>query len=292
MNNLSDQQSVKSQPLISVLMTAFNREQYIDEAIQSVINSSYSNWELIIVDDCSSDKTVQIATSYADLDNRIQLYCNKINLGDYPNRNYAATLAKGKYIKYLDSDDKLYPWSIKYCVNEMEKFPDVGMGILLLNSHTYNGSLYLNKHETQKMNWLQRPILSIGPTGAIYNREIFNKTGGFQVKYKVASDAYFHNIMASFAPIILLPKDFFYYRIHEGQEMNKTDEYLIQNYLYRRDLIFNKKLCLSDWDYKKVKLNFFKIYLRKLISSVFTLKTMEVKKLMQLFLTKKHEEIN
>ena len=75
------------------------------EAIESVLASSYSNFELIIVDDGSSDSTVSIARKYEVEDNRVKLYVNKKNLGDYPNRNYAATLAKGHYLKYLDSDD-------------------------------------------------------------------------------------------------------------------------------------------------------------------------------------------
>ena len=88
------------QALVSVLMTSFNRDKYIAEAIDSVLASTYQNWELIIVDDCSKDKTVEIAKSYEAKDNRIKVYVNKKNLGDYPNRNKAASYAKGKYIKY------------------------------------------------------------------------------------------------------------------------------------------------------------------------------------------------
>ncbi|MBN8834489.1 MAG: glycosyltransferase family 2 protein [Sphingobacteriales bacterium] len=77
-------------PLVSVLMTAYNRQPFIAEAIESVIASTYQNWELIIVDDCSNDDTVSIAKSYLLKDNRIQVFENKKNLGDYPNRNLVA----------------------------------------------------------------------------------------------------------------------------------------------------------------------------------------------------------
>ena len=90
-------------PLVSVLMTAYNREKYIAEAIESVLASTYSNLELIIVDDCSKDNTLQIATNYQAKDDRIKVYKNEKNLGDYPNRNKAASYAKGKYLKYVDS---------------------------------------------------------------------------------------------------------------------------------------------------------------------------------------------
>src|ERR1700748_2916719 len=95
-------------PLVSVLMTAYNREKYIEEAIESVLASSYTNLELIIVDDCSKDNTVEIARSYEARDPRVKVFINEKNLGDYPNRNRAASLAKGEYIKYVDSDDVMF----------------------------------------------------------------------------------------------------------------------------------------------------------------------------------------
>ena len=60
------------------------------------------------------------------------MYVNEKNLDQFPNRNKAAGYAKGKYIKYLDSDDKIYDWGLAYCVEMMEKYPDAGMGILKL----------------------------------------------------------------------------------------------------------------------------------------------------------------
>src|SRR3954447_2239406 len=103
-------------PLVSILMTAFNREKYIGEAIQSVLDSSYTNLELIIVDDNSTDRTVEIARSYQKKDVRIKVFINERQLGDYPNRNKAASYATGKYIKYVDSDDYIYPRGLEMMV--------------------------------------------------------------------------------------------------------------------------------------------------------------------------------
>src|SRR5690349_18425307 len=110
-------------PLVSVLMTSYNREKYIAEAIESVLASSYKNFELIIVDDCSRDKTVAIAKEYAAKDGRVKVFVNEKNLGDYPNRNQAASYAKGKYIKFLDADDLIYHYGLDVMVNYMERFP-------------------------------------------------------------------------------------------------------------------------------------------------------------------------
>ena len=119
-------------PLVSVLMTSYNREKYIGEAIESVLNSSYRHFELIIVDDGSKDRTMEIARQYAEKDQRVKVYRNERNLGDYPNRNKAASYATGKYLKYVDADDLIYPWGLELLVQMMEKFPNAGWGLCSL----------------------------------------------------------------------------------------------------------------------------------------------------------------
>ncbi len=96
-------------PLVSVLMTAYNREQYVGEEIESVLSSTYRDFELIVADDCSTDSTVDIVRQYARSDDRITLIVSETNLGDYPNRNRVASHAKGEYLKYVDSDHVIYP---------------------------------------------------------------------------------------------------------------------------------------------------------------------------------------
>src|SRR5258706_13206257 len=113
---------MSTSPLVSVLMTAFNREKYIADAIESVLASSYENFELIIVDDASSDNTVAIASQFAEKDKRIRIYVNEKNVGDYPNRNKAAGYAQGKYINYVDADDKLYYYGLEVMVRFTELF--------------------------------------------------------------------------------------------------------------------------------------------------------------------------
>src|SRR5688572_8660952 len=118
-----------NQPLVSVLMTAYNRENYITEAIESVLSSYYSNFELIISDDCSTDRTVEIAKRYAAKNSKIKVYQNEKNVGDYNNRNKAASYAEGKYLKYLDSDDIMYPHCLSVMITSMEQFPAAGFGL-------------------------------------------------------------------------------------------------------------------------------------------------------------------
>lgn len=90
--------------LVSIIMPSYNTAQYISESIDSVINQSYTNWELIIVDDCSSDNTDEVIKPYLS-DKRIRYLKNEKNSGAAVSRNYALREAKGKWIAFLDSDD-------------------------------------------------------------------------------------------------------------------------------------------------------------------------------------------
>lgn len=96
-------------PTISICMAAYNSEKSIDAAINSVINQSYKNWELIIVDDCSTDKTYAIISEYQKRDSRIKVFKNIHNIGSSGSRNRALDEAKGRFISFLDSDDELFP---------------------------------------------------------------------------------------------------------------------------------------------------------------------------------------
>lgn len=89
--------------LVSIIMPSFNAEKYIKASIESVLNQTYPFWELLIVDDCSTDKTVDIIKSFKD--DRIKFFQNETNSGAAISRNYALREAKGKWIAFLDADD-------------------------------------------------------------------------------------------------------------------------------------------------------------------------------------------
>ena len=100
---------MEQKPLVSVIMPAYNAEKYIEEAISSVIDQSISEWELLVLDDCSSDRTCQIVEKFCNTDKRVKLIRNKKNLGVAKTRNVGLDLCKGEYIAFLDSDDVWYP---------------------------------------------------------------------------------------------------------------------------------------------------------------------------------------
>jgi len=116
-------------PLVSVLLTAYNRERYIAASIESVLAQSCGDFELIIADDRSSDGTLSIAREYARRDSRVRVHANERNLGDYGNRNYAASLASGQFLKFHDSDDIMYPHCLEVMVRYLSAAPSAAFAL-------------------------------------------------------------------------------------------------------------------------------------------------------------------
>lgn len=271
---------IATEPLVSVLMTAYNREKYIAEAIESILESSYTNFELIIVDDCSKDTTVEIAKKYAFIDNRVKVYVNEKNLGDYPNRNKAASYAKGQFIMYVDSDDRILKDGIEKCVNAMISFPNSNFGIYSLNekSEPYE----LDSADALQRHFFKTPFLIIGPGGTIIRRNFFEEIKGYPEKYGPANDMYFNLKVCSYTNIIMLPFEFIYYRRHEGQEINNSYNYLINNYIYLRDSLEQLPLQLEkaelEWIEKKNKRRFFVNIVKYFLQTKSIARTREVLK--------------
>ena len=103
--------------LASVIMPSWNTAGFIAESIRSVIDQTYTKWELIIVDDCSTDNTDEVVASFHD--DRIRYFKNEKNMGAALTRNRALREARGEWIAFLDSDDL---WKPKKLENQLSKF--------------------------------------------------------------------------------------------------------------------------------------------------------------------------
>lgn len=113
------------EPKISVIMTAYNSSKHIDEAILSILNQTFKEFELIVVNDCSTDNTAEIVSGYSQKDSRIILLNNPVNLQPALSRNKAINIAKGEYVAILDSDDVALPNRFKEQYYYLEKNPDI-----------------------------------------------------------------------------------------------------------------------------------------------------------------------
>lgn len=105
--------------LVSVIMPSWNTSNFIAESIQSVIDQTYENWELIIVDDCSTDNTDEVVAKFTD--KRIRYFKNEKNSGAALSRNRALREARGEWIAFLDSDDLWNPDKLEHQINFMNE---------------------------------------------------------------------------------------------------------------------------------------------------------------------------
>lgn len=239
-------------PLVSILVTVYNRELYLRETLQSILDSTYDYFEVVVVDDYSTDKSVDIAREFANLDQRVTVHQNYKNLGDYPNRMKAASLAQGRYLKYVDSDDLIYPHSLAIMVESMERFPEAALG--LCHSMPEDESPYpwqLSPEQAYRKQFLGRGCLNCGPSGAIIRRDAFQSIGGFQAHWKVISDTNLWYRMAARWPIVLLPPGLVWWRRHEQQEFTSNDNpsvYLDKGYKLDKQALTDSGCPLGDQD--------------------------------------------
>ena len=95
--------------LVSIITPSYNSSRFISQTIESILSQTYSNWELLITDDCSTDNTRKIVESYQQKDPRIRFFQLKENSGPGIARNHSIEMAKGRFIAFCDSDDRWYP---------------------------------------------------------------------------------------------------------------------------------------------------------------------------------------
>ena len=230
-------------PLISILMTVYNREDHIDEAIQSALASSYKNFELIIVDDCSKDNSVAIAKNYVALDERVKLFVNEQNLGDYQNRNRAASLAKGKYIKYLDADDVIYYYGLEVMLRFTEQFPEAGFGLGCYPEDDRPFPVLLTPKQIYLESFGRQNHFDRAPGSGLIKREVFNQLGGFSGKRMIGDYEFWFKI-SRYHSMVKLPLDLYWNRLHEGQESRST--YARENYDRLRKEVLEENLNHPD----------------------------------------------
>jgi len=226
-----------SQPLVSVLMTAYNREKYIAEAIESVLASTYTYFELIIVDDGSKDKTVEIAKLYEQKDSRVKVYVNEKNLGDYPNRNKAASYAMGKYIKYLDSDDIMYPYTLQIIVDYMEKFPEAGFGLAAVHdSKPY--PIVVPPKQAYLEHFYSWGHFDRSPGSSIIRKDCFDDVGGFSEE-RFVGDTSLWFVLGRKYSLVKLPPHLYWNRQHNHQESKFEKEQAKKINKIRKQYVFN-----------------------------------------------------
>ncbi|MBB4803657.1 glycosyltransferase involved in cell wall biosynthesis [Flavobacterium nitrogenifigens] len=259
---------------VSVIMPAFNAEQYIDSAIKSVISQEYVHWELIIIDDGSTDNTAQIANYYSSIDERIYYFYQE-NGKQGKARNYGISKSSGEYLAFLDADDI---WLTNKLIIQIQEIQENNANLVFSDSYVFKNDEIFDVKE--KMNvpgglfydikslgfFLQRnriPILSV-----LVEIEKVREVGGFSEKPEIQNVEDYHlwlkllmNNCVFYSSTYVLTK----YRIHNNS-ITSSDKIALNKI---PDAFFDLLKLYPNYKKqieKELKLKFNKIYKKNLFT--------------------------
>lgn len=253
---------MNSSPLVSIIIPVFNRERYLEECLNSAINQTYKNIEIVIIDDCSTDSSPMICDNYSKEHDCISVYHLPENHGINYVRSYALTLIKGDYIIWLDSDDYISETRIANMMNPvMELDAEIVLsGLTIFYDDTnqivktsdslkpgfYSGDIYaeqksiLMQFNKKKMN----RYISPGLCAKLWKRDLLISQDSTCPPISIGED-FFYTFCAIFkAKSLYVIDDYsYYYRQHKSQlsTLGKYKDGYYQNYMW----ILNKMEALN-----------------------------------------------
>jgi glycosyltransferase involved in cell wall biosynthesis len=176
-------------PTITVLMAVYNGEKGLKNTIESILNQTYKDFEFLIIDDCSTDRTVEIIKAYKD--NRIRIYSNESNLGQTKSLNVGLRLAEGKYIARMDADDysMLERLERQYkFITEHQEYSVVGTDCLIVDKSNTKRSV--SKGCVKNEDIIMKLITGspINHVSVLMKKEDIIDVGGYNPEYKISAD--------------------------------------------------------------------------------------------------------
>jgi glycosyltransferase involved in cell wall biosynthesis len=254
-------------PIVSVLMPVYNGEKFLREAIESILNQSVTNFEFLIINDGSTDKSEEIILSYSDP--RIRYIKNDINLKLIKTLNKGIQLSNGKYIVRMDADDVSHPGRVQKQVNFMGANPNIGICGSWFEAFGKVEDKIVQYRETHDeiMTRMLYQCHFCHPS-IVFRREIFDDPEMyFDEKFPHAEDYDFYIKVSKKWKFHNLQEVLLKYRIHDESVSNKFKSIQIENSLKIKDRFFaelntqisNEELqafeALNYQDYSKVKLD-------------------------------------
>lgn len=233
----------KSEPLVSVIINFLDAEQFIQEAIDSVFAQSYDNWELLLVDDGSTDASTDMALQHAGQHPAKVCYLEHEahrNLGASASRNLGSSKARGEYVAFLDADDVWLPPKLEEQVRILESQPEAVMvyGVKRMwfswtgspddAQRDYVIGLGIQPNRLIKPPklitlFLQNEFVIPSPSGVLVRREAVKRVGGSEEAFRsVFDDRTFYAKLSLKEPVFVSDKCWYWYRQHPNQRYRVT----------------------------------------------------------------------
>jgi len=214
-------------PLVSVIMPVFNSASYLRLAIDSILNQTYENIELLIIDDCSTDNSVEIVNSFKSP--KIRFFKNEKNIGVSATRNKMIDLSNGKYIALMDSDDISPKYRIEKQVDFLEK--NIQYGLIGGHYERFSDNGIFKKYKVHKHSLIQEEnqvklnfLGSIAAPTVMFRASVVKINNlYFDVNLKIAEDYDMWRKIGLFTKVINIDQVLIYYRKHSNNAMNKKE---------------------------------------------------------------------
>ena len=193
-NRFYEQDMRKNNLLVSVIVPCYNVEKYLKSCLVSIINQTYTNLEIILVNDCSTDNTLDILLEYTKKDKRIKIINNIENSGASKSRENGYSNSKGDWICFVDSDDALSPRAIEMWISQIDEETDIIAGkFRSIKEHQFEKNIWDDEicHDVDVLEhndimeylgrWTELEV-SMATWGKLYRRNLFEKANTFQYK--------------------------------------------------------------------------------------------------------------
>ena len=189
--------------LVSCILTTYNRCDLLKRSLDSILNQTYKNLEILIIDDCSSDNTEKFVKSYND--KRIIYIRHNSNKGLAQSRNTGIENSSGKYFAFLDDDDEWFPNKIEQQLELFQNSDLKNLGMVMCGMRRINGKNFIDQKESLRGNLLYKLLIDQPLVGngscALIKSEIYKKYGGFDVRYTRGIDGYYFRKIATYYEI-------------------------------------------------------------------------------------------
>lgn len=202
-------------PPVSVIMPVYNADKYLKLSIKSILAQSFGDFEFIIVDNASTDHSIDIIRSFSD--ERIKLLCNTENKGNYYSRNKGMKIASGKYIAVMDADDVSLPLRLEHQYHYLERHPAVGITGSWFQRINGDNCSMPEEHDLLKIlflfgNYMGHPTLFMRKTVIDQYNLYYDTAYRYAADYELLTRAFSHTRIQPVQEFLL------YYRCHETQD--------------------------------------------------------------------------
>ncbi|MBI6119767.1 glycosyltransferase family 2 protein [Salegentibacter maritimus] len=245
---------MKNTPHVSIIIPIYNRAKLVPRAIKSVLNQTRGHWELILVDDCSTDNIDEVISTYDD--ERIKFFKLPVNKGNAGARNEGVRQATGEFIFFLDSDDEMHPTTLDFFLKKYIENPkiDFAFGAYQTKNEVTGEITEVFWQPKENVPFIKELKIGTG-CGLFVQKDIFDKVGLFDERLRVAVDTDWLIRLDNlgFKPTLL--KDILVtVNIHKGERVRKDRTNLLNAYKIifqkNRQLIFQDNFLIKKFLYK------------------------------------------